>query len=152
MTQTPEEWAIAAMAERKPGIEIAPLRPAALKPYQEAYFRELLAEESEIVTVMVPSNGGYTYQRGVDAYMAKLSVDRLKEMAAQIDTADEAARAGGDIASKDMPPSYEAAAEVVEYVGTLGHLFGGRDMRFLVDPERLPIGAKLYLKNSGEAA
>lgn len=86
MTQTPEEWAIAAMADRKPGIKIAPLRPAALKPYQEAFIQELLAEEHEVVTVMVPSNGGYTYPRGVDSYMAKLSVERLKEMAAQIDT------------------------------------------------------------------
>ncbi|MDH2091475.1 hypothetical protein N5K21_22345 [Rhizobium pusense] len=87
MTQTPKEGTIAAMAKRKPGIKIAPLRPAALKPYQEAFIRELLAEEHEVVSVVVPSNGGYTYQRGVDAYMAKLSVDRLKEMAAQIDTA-----------------------------------------------------------------
>ncbi len=109
MIQLPEEWTLAALADRKPGIEIAPLRPAALKPYQEAFIRELLAEEHEAVTVMVPLNGGYTNQRGVDSYMAKLSVDRLKETATQIDTAaaatlelDRRAEAFADWA-KDIP-------------------------------------------------
>ena len=119
MTQSPEEWAIAAMADRKPGIEIAPLRPAALKPYQEAFIRELLAQEHVVVTVMVPSNGGYTYQRGVDSYMAKLSVDRLKEMAAHIDTAaaaeaelDRRAEAFADWAmARDIPFTHKADPE-----------------------------------------
>ncbi|WP_107675034.1 hypothetical protein [Agrobacterium sp. LAD9] len=87
MTQSPEEWTIAALANRKPGIEIAPLRPAALQPYQEAFLREMIAEEHDEVTVMVPSNDSYNYQRGVESYMEKLSVDRLKEMAGQIDAA-----------------------------------------------------------------
>ena len=46
MTQTPEEWTIAALSKRKPGIEIAPLRPAALKAYQEAFIREMLESTS----------------------------------------------------------------------------------------------------------
>jgi hypothetical protein len=109
MTQTPEEWCIAALADRKPGIRVKPLRPAALKPYQEAFIRELLAGEHEVVTVMVPPRVGSTHQRGFDSYMAKLSVDRLKEMAAQIDTAgaavaelDKRAEAFGEWA-KDIP-------------------------------------------------
>lgn len=87
MIQTPKERKIAALANPKPGIHVEPLRPPALKPYQEAFIREMLADEHEAVTVMVPSNGSYTYQRGIDSYLGKLSVDRLKEMAAQIDTA-----------------------------------------------------------------
>ena len=109
MTQTPEEWTIAAIAKRKPGIEIAPLRPAPLQPWQEAFIRDMLAEEDEVVTVMVPSRLGPAYQRGVDSYMANLSVDRLKEMAVQIDTAaaaeaelDRRAEAFGEWA-KDIP-------------------------------------------------
>ncbi|RVG70893.1 hypothetical protein [Sinorhizobium meliloti] len=88
---------------------IRALRPATFKPYQEAFIRELLAGEHEVVTVMVPPRVGPTYQRGIDSYMAKLSVDRLKEMAAQIDTAaaaltelDKRAEAFGEWA-KDIP-------------------------------------------------
>jgi len=44
-----------------------------------------------------------------------------------------------------------AVCEVVPYVGTLGHLFGGRDMRFLIDPASIPIGANLYLKKDETA-
>ncbi len=79
MTQTPEEWTIAAMAERKPGIKIAPLRPASLKPYQEAFIREMLVSTSttDQVTVMAT-------RIGIDPYatlkaheiMATLSVDK----------------------------------------------------------------------------
>ncbi len=55
-----------------------------------------------------------------------------------------------NIEADDSSP---AAVEIVGYIGTLGHLFGGRDMRFLIDPASLPIGAKLYLKkNIGGAA
>lgn len=88
---------------------IRALRQPTLKPYQQAFIRELLAEDHEVVTVMVPPRLGSTYRRGVDAYMTKLSVDRLKEMAAQIDTAaaalaelDERAEAFGEWA-KDIP-------------------------------------------------
>lgn len=59
MRQTPEEWAIAAMADRKPGIKIAPLRPAALKPYQEAFLQEMLDSTSTTqVTVMKRADVG----------------------------------------------------------------------------------------------
>ncbi|MDX0165783.1 hypothetical protein GOC43_28800 [Sinorhizobium meliloti] len=108
MTQDPKEWCIAQMANHKPSIKVEALRPVALKPYQEAFIREFLAEEHEAVTVMVPLNGGYAYQRGVEA-IATLSVDRLKEMFKEIDTAaaatlelDRRAEALGEWA-KDIP-------------------------------------------------
>lgn len=59
MTQTPKEWCVAALADRKPGIEIGPLLPAALKPYQEAIIREMLDSTSTTqVTVMATRIGG----------------------------------------------------------------------------------------------
>ena len=59
MTQTPEEWTVAAIAKRKPGIEIGPLRPAALKPYQEAMLNWLQDSTStKQVTVMATRIGG----------------------------------------------------------------------------------------------
>lgn len=38
MTQDPKQGCLAAMATRQPGNEVGPLRPAGLKPYQEAMF------------------------------------------------------------------------------------------------------------------
>ncbi|MDX1216297.1 hypothetical protein GOL99_12205 [Sinorhizobium medicae] len=119
MTRDPKEWCIAAMANRKSTIEVEPLRPVALKPYQKAvidwlqdsasttqvklmgtrigYSLEIVrqcleereatsAEDHEAATVMVPMYDGYTYTKGAD-FMAALSVDRLEEMAKEIDTA-----------------------------------------------------------------
>lgn len=119
-TQSPAAWMIAALAEGKPGIDIKPLRSDALKPYQKALMDSLFSEEAGFTrtsimnrpphdepldadhwftweelygdNASVPMNGGYTYQRGVDSYMTKLSVDLLKGMAAQIDTAAAATR------------------------------------------------------------
>ncbi|MDR6587416.1 hypothetical protein [Agrobacterium tumefaciens] len=62
MGMTPTEWTIAALADRKPGIEIAPLRPVALKPYQKAFLREMLDSTSTTkqVTVMKRADVGRT--------------------------------------------------------------------------------------------
>ena len=60
MIQSPEELTVAALAKRKPGIEIGPLRPAALKPYQEAFIREMLESTStKQVTIMKRLNIGH---------------------------------------------------------------------------------------------
>lgn len=122
MTQTPEEWTIAALADRKSGIRIEPLRPAALELYQKSLIDQLIDADPAFTrvsikdqprqvehvvpgdwhpwdlqdTVVVPSNGGYTYQRGVDL-MLRPSLDQFREMTAQLKAvADDLEKMMGD--------------------------------------------------------
>lgn len=58
MSQYPKEWCIAAMASRKPMIEVDPLRPVALRTYQKAVFDWLQDSTSTKQVTVMRSNVG----------------------------------------------------------------------------------------------